>query len=484
MKLLKYTTLALALLGSSCSTSFLEVEPIGQMGKEQLFSDVNGMRDALVGSYNLTAGFFHSSYGIYGDLRADDVERAIGGTQNFMLSDYNYNFDETDQLGSTQNIWSTGYEVLNNVNNVIAAAEALKTAEPHRIADIQSYEGQAHILRALMFFALSNVYSQHYTYTTDGSHPGIPLPLKTPLPSELVARSSMKETYAQIVDDLKKGESMLAGLPTQTRIYASADAAKALLSRVYLYMANYDGVIAESSAVLSTNKYRLATASEYKDMFIGNGQSSGFAEINPEVLWQFTYSTRVANSVTNFYSNPAVFVAYPKGSFLALYTADDVRKNMFEYQAASKQFMSLKNGKNAGVTDLNWPLNSKVIRSAELYLNRAEAYLHKQQLNLAEEDLKTVMARALGKKESDIQLSYSGAEALLKLIKEERRKELAFEGHRIFDVMRYKETLNRGTGCNSAVCTLQYPSDIFILPIPKAELDANKLITPNPTVNN
>ena len=63
-------------------------------------------------------------------------------------------------------------------------------------------------------------------------------------------------------------------------------------------------------------------------------------------------------------------------------------------------------------------------------------------------------------------------------------KELAFEGHRIYDIMRYKSALDRGANCNTGICKLSYPNDLFILPIPKSELDANNLIKPNPTVNN
>ncbi|MNM99317.1 SusD family protein [compost metagenome] len=102
---------------------------------------------------------------------------------------------------------------------------------------------------------------------------------------------------------------------------------------------------------------------------------------------------------------------------------------------------------------------------------------------MAIEDLKTVRARALGKNTTEIVVEYTSPNELLELIKLERRKELAFEGQRIYDIMRYKESLDRGAGCNSANCQINYPNDLFILPIPKSELDANKSITPNPTVN-
>ncbi|HAT92561.1 MAG TPA: hypothetical protein DCS36_09240 [Sphingobacterium sp.] len=261
MKLFKYTVIALSLTLASCGKSFLEVEPIGQLGKEQLFSDLNGMRDALVGSYNLTSRFFQSQYGIYGDLRGDDVQRITNGTQNYMLTDYNYTFDEEDGTGGTLAIWSTGYEAINNINNIINSAETVRKSLNGRSDDFNSYMGQSHVLRGLLFFALANVYAQHYTYTADGSHPGIPIPTVTPLPSERVPRASMKDTYAQIIADLEQGITFLENSTAKTKIYASADASRALLSRIYLYMGRYEDVIKYSSLILNDGKYKLVTTS-------------------------------------------------------------------------------------------------------------------------------------------------------------------------------------------------------------------------------
>lgn len=144
----------------------------------------------------------------------------------------------------------------------------------------------------------------------------------------------------------------------------------------------------------------------------------------------------------------------------------------------------MKNAKYDNVTVANAPVTFKVVRSAELLLNRAESYYFKQQYDLAVEDLKAIRARAHDIPSSSVVVSYTSNEDLLEQIRLERRKELGFEGQRIYDIMRYKQSLNRGAACNSSLCTLNYPSDIFILPIPKRELDANDLILPNPIVNN
>ena len=483
MKILKYSTLAFAIALSSCGKGFLEIDPIGQVGKEQVFADLNGISAALTGSYNLTAMFFHHQYGIYGDLRADDVERVGSTGTATMVNEYNYLYNEEDATGATLNIWANGYEALNNINNVIAGVPNLKANFPAQSTALAQIEGEAHMLRALIFFALSNVYAQHYTYTADASHLGIPIPLQTPAPGVKIARATMKDTYAQIIRDLEKGISSLSSV-NKGAIYASSDAAKGLLSRVYLYMGDYDNAIKYASEIITENKHPLASAANYKAMFTGDNQFSDFGSINSEVLWQFNVFAISNGYISSFYGSNTAYQAIAKKSFVDMFESTDVRKSMIETSGATPTYRILKNSLNPGTSEAKWPVNFKVIRSAEVILNRAEAYFHKQQYNLAVEDLKTIQARALNTTVDNITISYTTPTELLTLIKNERRKELAFESHRIYDILRYKENLDRGNGCNSSVCSITYPNDIFIMPIPQRELDANDLIIPNPTVNN
>lgn len=481
MKILKYTTLACALLLSSCTKSFLEVESIGNLGTEQLFKDANGMHDALMGSYNLAAKFFQSDYTIYGDLRADNVIRINNAGITLFLNEYNYQYDQ-ESAGATLSLWGNGYAVVNNINNIINSAEAIRASSASDSNVIDAIVAQAHVLRGLMFFALSNVYAQHYTYTADASHLGIPLPLSTPSAGTKIARATIKGTYSQIIADLKFAIDT-RWTNQNPRIYASADAAKALLSRIYLYMGDYDNAIFYANEILNTVKYPLTTADKYVDMYLGLSQRTDFNSIDKEVIWQFSLTTRSTNFIDNFFGG-VEYLGTVSADFLNAFDNDDVRLRMYPYSDKTKDYRIIKNAKYENVIDANAPVTFKIIRSAELYLNRAEAYYHKKQYDLAAADLKVIRARAYNTAIDATIVSYTSPDDLWLQIKEERRKELGFEGQRIFDIMRYKESLKRGGDCNSPVCTVSYPNDIFILPIPKAELDANELIKPNPTVNN
>ena len=480
MKLFKYTVLSAALLLSSCGKGFLEVEAIGQLGREQIFADPNGVRDALYGSYSLVGKFMQSEYGIYSDIRADDAKRITTPGSNYMLNEYDYNYDEENQTGATMSIWADGYAALNNINNVIQGVAELQDTglSNSEKAILKQYEGEAKVLRALMFLSLCNVYAQHYTFTADASHLGIPIPLKTPAPGVKLPRATVKETYAQIIDDLKSGVESLNGI-SNTKIFVTADAARALLSRVYLYMADYDNTEKYATEVLSTNKYGLVPANEYYDLFSSVSQIANFQSIKSEVLWQLSLNQISNQYLASFYAS-VNFLGTPSNAYYQMFETADVRKSMFALTNSNYRILKYD---GTGTTTQTWPMISKVVRSAEVILNRAEANYHQQKYTQAVEDLKLIRARAYNVTPEGITISYSSNSELLTLIKNERRKELGFEGHRIYDIMRYKESMTRGEDCNAAVCSVNYPNDIFVMPIPKTELDANDLIKPNPTVN-
>lgn len=75
------------------------------------------------------------------------------------------------------------------------------------------------------------------------------------------------------------------------------------------------------------------------------------------------------------------------------------------------------------------------------------------------------------------EITETGA-ALIDRILLERRKELAFEGHRLFDLNRNKRSVTIIQGDQSIQA--EYPNDKFILPIPLSELNANTNMVPNP----
>ena len=111
-----------------------------------------------------------------------------------------------------------------------------------------------------------------------------------------------------------------------------------------------------------------------------------------------------------------------------------------------------------------------------MYLVRAEAYARLGGANeiLGLADLNALRtARIAGY--TNVVLSGS---ALLQAIADERRKELAGEGHRFFDLKRTGRTISRTTNCTS-FCTLSPADREWALPIPQSEILANPAAVQN-----
>ena len=127
---------------------------------------------------------------------------------------------------------------------------------------------------------------------------------------------------------------------------------------------------------------------------------------------------------------------------------------------------------------LNGTDNVSIIRLSEVYLNRAEARANLGNDAGAQADIDIIRQRA---NPGAAAVTATGA-ALKTEVYNERRAELAFEGHRIFDINRRKQSLARVLDCTAGTgaCNLSYPNNLFILPIPDGETNSNPDITQNP----
>jgi len=121
------------------------------------------------------------------------------------------------------------------------------------------------------------------------------------------------------------------------------------------------------------------------------------------------------------------------------------------------------------------PNDIGVLRLSEVYLNRAEAYANLNRRDPAREDLNTIRLRA----NPDADPVNASGDALLEAILEERRRELAFEGHLLFDRTRYKEDVTRQYCTGEPSCNEAYPSPRFVLPIPRDAMNANDALRQN-----
>lgn len=115
--------------------------------------------------------------------------------------------------------------------------------------------GEALVHRAYNFFILVNLYAKQYDAASAGKDPGIPLLLKPELLGNLTRRT-VKDTYEQIIADIRQAIPFLPGKPASNTRPSKA-AAYALLSKVYLNMRDFASAaaFADSSLAISGQLY-------------------------------------------------------------------------------------------------------------------------------------------------------------------------------------------------------------------------------------
>lgn len=463
-------------------TSFLNVESLGKSTIEGFFSDIDGLTAAGLGLHRVLGELYDDDYIRIGELAGDNLYLyRINASQPLQLV-YDYESTPADNSGYPYYFWKHAYEVCTNANNILYYGEKLFKEYPAQADVINKHFGYAHFARALSIFNLCNVYAMPYDYTPDASHPGVVAIDFVPGFDTELPRNTVKECYDLVLSDLNKAIDYLGDSNSDNNTYINALACKALLARVYLYMKDYDKAAAYAKEVM--DKVSLTQRSDYVNMFrrAQDYPGEGIFRIN-------TYD---AGSGMRTMCTPLnTQNCGPDETFVASFSNDDIRKELFNYVAEKEdgdefygqqfsaicKYLPLKGGETK---EENRRCDYFVLRVSEMYLIHAEALcLGGGDLNAAAADIKALRARALGKNTSEIELSYGNAEALDKIVQEERNKELCFEGHRFFDLKRRHEDIVRPATSSSTLKKLSYPDYRYCLPIAQMEMQSNDYMTQN-----
>lgn len=463
------TFLAGLFLLSGCN-GFLNIDVIGKSDTDSFFAELDGLRAALPGAYSVTYDFYDNELLKYGDVAGNMVRLSSVTSSIGMVNQYNFTSLPEQETTAVGYLWKRGYIAMSNINNILLYAPDLKTAYPHDIDEINNICAQAYFLRALMHLNLSLCYAQPYNYTSDASHWGVPVLTRVPSANDPVLRGTMKETYKRIIDDLNLSLNSFSSGYTFNAYYASPVACRALLARVYLYMEDWDKAIEYANEVI--NIVPLTTRANYVAMYAQNTTGS------EAILRLSAYDAGKQTSVFYQYGSA---IALPADTLYSLFTDDrDIRQSLLYYRPDTKKGKVCMKYYLQNNTDTKKVADPFILRGSEMYLIRAEAWLRKGDLNKAASDIKTIEARALGVTPAEVQLNYTNAQELDRLLEIERIKELSFEGHRFFDIARQKKDVVREKATNSNVRKLSYPDYRYALPIPLVEKEANPQIQQNP----
>ena len=326
--------------------------------------------------------------------------------------------------------------------------------------NIDQLRGEALAIRGLMYFELVKFFAK--PYTVDPNALGVPLILVYD-PTLKPQRNSVQEVYTQIEKDFTDA----ANLMTQDKSsgFFTKWAATALLARMYQFKGEWDKALTTAEDVINNSGYSLLQLNDVLSFWQNNTDRGDKLEVLFEIVFDATNNIR-NSSLPYFYDQGGYGDALATESLYDLYSNTDVRKDLFIVGSPIRGADAKVVNKfpNTGAADKD---ETKVIRMSELYLIAAEAAYH----NNDEPTALTYLNDVATERDPSFAGYSSSGQALLDDILLERRKELAFEGHRYWDLAQKQLNVTRVDLANN------YPGNVplvletsnfrRILPIPQ-----------------
>lgn len=464
MRPFKYIVLFISFfVPSSCDDKFLKVPDKSVLLRQAYINDLSTAEQYLRGVYLTFAGDFNSQWLlVYGDLAADNLKTTT--IWPYLIPHYNWSLQANNEIGnfsgSTVNlnyIWQYGYKIVSDCSFLIEAVDQYSSQNQEKANDLKA---QAFAIRAFTHFMLVNVFAQSYNFTPGGSHIGVPY-VTTSDWSQPVIRETVAKVYENVISDLNNAVSLFPTTGSIDPTMMNRWAAQGLLSKVYLFEEDNEAAKNVAREVLAKRP----------PMGIAEGYPSKlFTDQETEALFQLTPANLSAGQSINlffaghYYFNSRYLARKDIADLLSL-NAADVRKNWIS-PVSPEEFKIMKYPTNV-VPGFSYPAASyfqTLLRSSEVCLNAAEAYAKIG--GIYEDSARFYLDAIRQRANPSAPSSTATGTALVDSIYVERRKELAFEGQRLFDLLRWKRPITRQDEIDPSYKTLPYPSNRAIAPIP------------------
>ncbi|OIR12042.1 SusD family protein [mine drainage metagenome] len=401
---------------------------------------------------------------------ADNTFITTGNSGRYItLNNYAFNNADAYALG----IWQNAYISIKYANNIISAAPTLPNT-----ANVNQYLGEAYAIRALMHFELVRNFAT--AYAVDSTKPGVPIINAFNLdPYTVPTRAVVKDVYKQIISDLEQAYKLMTIY--RGTAYFSKYAARALEARVYQNMGDWADAKTTALDAIANSGVTLLPSTTYAAYWANPVVQS--ASTKNETFFEVA-SDLTSNNGFDQIGFIYLTVGGGYGDILAtpelagLYSATDARKALCPVGTRSGQagtvYLCQKYPNPANGTDKD---DIKVLRLSDVLLIAAEAYYNLGDIPNANLYLNKV---AQQRDPSFAGWADAGTQVLEDILIE-RRKELAFEGSRFWDLVRLNRSWTKVKNQNPLTTVAVAPGNIALMfPIPLNEINANPNITQNP----
>jgi hypothetical protein len=491
----------------------LDVIPSDALTGDQITTTSDGLISLVNGCYaqfkdypdeNSSNNWYLRQYYHLSDFAGDDIVCGYK-TEDDLINSFRYK-DRASEKSNINSFWEVSYKIIYGANVAIKMADEKGDDEM-----TNQLKGECYFLRAFSTHNLVRLFAEPYSAGAP-LKPGVIL-RESSLDGAPKARASMGETYDYIVSSLRTAAGLMSEeIPEarNTKGFATKYSAWALLSRVYLYMGDWQNCIAYADSVINSGYYSLESAEAYPGYFAQAQSESETIWCIPFMLTDDKKEASVASMIFDGAScwgeegaSPSLLAEMGFGTEMM-----QVDQRWSYVETANP---GLKNGVNiyyvkkfSGQDDLPTLSSPVMLRLAEVYLNRAEANASFGNTEEALSDLNEIRSNRMIVPEGgdlndylyDASRDQVNVNNILDLVLKERRIELAFEGHRIFDLMRNGLDLVRNywgyhldsyngipsgsePGLAAAGVVIPAGDPSMIYPIPSSELSTNKLCVPN-----
>jgi len=477
---------------NSCFDELLEPVPETFMSDLSVFDSKERIESQVRGIYSSfkSGSYLGGRFQVYNDIRGDDfLNLQSNGVTGYQTWSHNVDHQSTEVI----TLWRSIYIAINRVNLFIDGLEDNKdkilTEEILTQEEFNQYKGESLGLRAIAYHNLIQLYAQPFNKDPQAWGAILRLTGQRSSADNDMARSTLKDTYIQILQDLDDAETLLPTLTGNnkaeyiTRVHKNT--VIAFKTRVKLHMNDYAGVIEEGNKIVSTAA-PFSSPTGVKLSLNANFQQIFTDYTTPESIISMPMSAvelpGTQNGLAHYFSVSKSGMqignneyAINQESYLwtsGVFADNDARVQLVDsvtLQGNDRIF--IKKYQNSPHSD--W---APVMRYAEVLLNLAEAEARVNGFGDASRAVALLNAVYLRSNPSAPALSgFTTIDAFITRLMLERNMEFLGEGLKNMDIQRTLGT-HRAKDNVEAVGP---DNPKYVWPISQEEINTNQLVQPN-----
>ncbi len=452
---IKYKILLAVLIMANtigCNDSFIELTPYNFLSSSSFYKTKTEFEQGVMGVYGGLQNFYNGVGYIMGDLPSDVATKQFNNGDRGLPQA----FEEVDELripsnnGNASSAWNSVYNGISQANIVLEKLEGQSILTE---GETKQYQGEIKFIRAIHYFNLVRLY---------GDVPLILKPVKSTNEALSLSRTSKTEVYNAVIVDLTEAiEKLPVEYSADQKGRATKGAAQALLGKVYHFLGQKENALQQFRAVMNSGKYDLlpnyakvfdpASKNHIESIFDIQYVTGG---LNEGSVFAYTLAPLNSHSVLTFNmgSSPACAVMVPTNEFMSEIEPGDLRKSVLfreNYNDASGATVNVPwivkyyypGPANGNDSHANWPF----LRYADILLSVAEI-LNENGYSASSEALTLLnRIRTRAGLPAKTAVDLPNQEAFRLAVEKERKVELAFEGHRWWDLIRTGKAVSRIT---------------------------------------